>query len=371
MNKTFRYRIYPNKDQQVLIQKTIGCCRFVYNYYLDKRIKKYEHESINFTYNMCCKDLTQLKKEYVWLKEVDSTALQAALKQLDLSFEQFFMRHTGFPKFRSKKMRHKSYTTKNNHDCIKFLGNRIQIPKIGKIKIKDKQIPNGRILNAIITQERDGRYYCSLCCTDVQSTNVKQTGKCVGIDLGVIDFAIFSDGAKIPNPHFYEQSEDKITKLQRELDRKEKGSSNREKARIKLAKMHGHIANQRKDFLQKLTTNIVKQFDVICIEDLAVHEMMTTGNSIRNKRVRDVSWAGFRKMLEYKCQFYNKTLVVVDRFFPSSQICSACGHRDEKKLENIREWICPCCGAVLDRDINAAVNILNEGIRMLNNTDTI
>lgn len=364
--KSYKYRIYPNKQQQELIQKTFGCVRFVYNYYLNKRKEMYENDKTTFTYNMCSKDLTSLKKDLEWLKEVDSVGLQSSLKDLDYAYQKFFKEHTGYPKFKSKKNRYKSYKTKNTNNCIDFINKHIKLPKLGLVKIRDKQIPQGRILNATISQEPNGHYYCSLCCTDVEFEQYPKTNKNVGIDLGLVDFAILSDGIKIDNPQFYEQSEKKLARLQRELSRKTIGSSRWNKARIKVAKLQKHISNQRKDFLQKLTTIIVSNYDVIAIEDLNVKEMKEIDSSIRNKRVCDVSWSEFRRMITYKSQWYGKKLSVIDRYYPSSQICHICGHRDGKKSEDIRKWICPHCNSELDRDINAAINILNEGLRLLN-----
>ena len=364
--KAFKYRIYPNKKQQELIQKTFGCTRFVYNYYLNKRKEMYENDKTTFTYNMCSKDLTNLKKELEWLKEPDKDSLQKALKDLDVAYQKFFKEHSGYPKFKSKKNRYKSYRTSCSHNNIRFENKHIKLPKLGLVKVRDKQIPQGRILNATISQEPNGHYYCSLCCTDVEFEQLPKTNKNVGIDLGICDFSILSDGIKIENPQFYEQSEKKLARLQRELSRKTIGSSRWEKARLKVAKLQKHIANQRNDFLQKLTTIIVRNYDVIAIEDLNVKEMKETDSKIRNKRVGDVSWSEFRRMLTYKSQWYGKELSVIDRYYPSSQICHVCGHRDGKKSEDIRNWICPNCNSELDRDINASINILNEGLRLLN-----
>ena len=364
--KAYKYRIYPNKKQQELIQKTFGCVRFVYNYYLNKRKEIYENNKTAFTCNMCSKDLTKLKKELEWLKEPDKDSLQKALKDLDMAYQKFFKEHTGFPKFKSKKNRYKSYRTSCTNDNIRFENKHIKLPKLGFVKTRDKQIPQGRILNATISQEPNGHYYCSICCTDVEHKQLQKTNQNVGIDLGLVDFAIMSDGIKIENPRFYEKSEQKLSKLQRELSRKTIGSNRWNKARIKVANLQKHISNQRSDFLQKLTTEIVKAYDVIAIEDLNVKHMKETDSTIRNKRVGDVSWFEFRRMLTYKSQWYGKQLSVVDRYYPSSQICHCCGHRDGKKSEDIRFWICSNCNSELDRDINAAINILNEGLRILN-----
>lgn len=366
MEKSFKYRIYPTKKQQELIQKTIGCCRFVYNKYLALKIDKYKESKESFTYNQCANDMKSLKVELEWLKEVDSTALQSSLKDLDLAYQKFFKEHSGFPKFKSKKDNHKSYKSKYTNNNIQYLDKYIKLPKLGMVKVQDKQVPDGRILNATISQEPNGHYYCSLCCTDVIMQQYQKTNTNIGIDLGICDFAILSDGARIENPGFYEKSEKKLAKLQRELSRKTIGGSNWNKARIKVAKLQKHISNQRNDFLQKLTTEIIKSYDVICIENLDVKSLKETGSTTRNKRVGDVSWSEFRRQLTYKSQWYGKVISVVGRYYPSSQICYVCGHRDGKKSEDIRNWTCPHCGKELDRDINAAINILNEGLRLLN-----
>ena len=364
--KAYKYRIYPNKKQQELIQKTFGCCRFVYNYFLDKRKSEYEKDKTSLSYNDTSRLLTKLKQELSWLKEPDKDSLQKTLKDLDMAYQKFFKEYAGYPKFKSKKNRYKSYRTSCTNNNISFQNKHIKLPKLGLIKIRDRQIPQGRILNATISQEPNGHYYCSLCCTDVDFPQYQKTNQNIGIDLGLVDFAITSDGIKIENPQFYEKSEQKLARLQRELSRKTIGGSNWNKVRIKVANLQKHVANQRKDFLQKVTTRIIKQNDIICIEDLDVKSMKETDTSIRNKRVGDVSWSEFRRMLTYKSQWYGKTLSVVDRYFSSSQICHCCGYRDGKKTEDIREWTCSECGTIHDRDINAAINILNEGLRLLN-----
>lgn len=359
--RAYKYRIYPNKKQQELIRKTFGCTRYVYNYYLDKR----KTDKTNYTYVKCAKDLTQLKKEFEWLKEVDSVGLQTSLKDLDVAYKNFFSGRSGYPKFKSRKNRHQSYRTSFTNNNIAFMDKHIKLPKLGLVKVRDKQVPQGRILNATISQEPDGRFYCSLCCTDVSFKQLPKTNQFVGIDLGLVDFAIFSDGIKIENPRFFEKSEKKLAKLQRELSRKTIGSNRWNKARIKVAKLQKHISNQRKDFLQELTTLIVKKYDIICIEDLDVKAMKETELTVRNKRVSDVSWSEFRRQLTYKSTWYGRTLSVVDRYYPSSQICHHCGRIDGKKAETIRFWVCPKCNSKLDRDVNAAINILNEGLRTI------
>lgn len=366
MEKAFKYRIYPNKVQQELIQKTFGCVRYVYNHFLNLKTVTYQDTKESLSYNKMSKLLTQLKREHEWLKDPDKDALQKSIKDLDMAFYKFFKKQASYPKFKSKKYRYKSYRTGCSKNNIRFEGKYIRLPKLGNIKIRDKQIPSGRILNATISQEPNGNYYCSLCCMDVEIPQYHKTGKNVGIDLGIVDFATFSDGYKIENFRFYERSEKKLIKLQRSLSRKSIGGANWNKARIKVAKLQKYISNQRNDFLHKITTNIIKDYDVIAIEDLDVKSMQETDSSIRNKRMGDISLSEFRRQLTYKSSWYGKDLVVIDRYYPSSQICHVCNHRDGKKLEDVRHWTCPNCGSKLDRDTNAAINILNEGIRLLN-----
>lgn len=368
MEKAYKYRIYPNKTQENLIQKTFGCSRFVYNYYLNKRIELYKNEQKLMNYNTCSKDLTTLKQELEWLREVDKDALQKSLKDLDVAYKNFFVQHNGFPKFKSKKDRHKSYRTSCTNNNVKYLDKHIQLPKLGKVKITDKMTPQGRILNATISQEPDGKYYCSLCCTDVELEQFLKTNNKVGIDLGIVDFAVYSDETRITNPRFFEQSEKKLARLQRDMSRKTIGSSNWNKARIKVARLQKHIAKQRRDFLQKLTTDIVRNYDIICLEDLSSSEMMQNKQKTnaltrtRNKHIGDVSWYEFRRELEYKCKWYGKELRFVDKYYPSTQICHVCNTQDGKKDETIRMWTCKHCGTLLDRDLNAAINILNNAV---------
>ena len=313
MEKAYKYRIYPNKEQQILIQKTFGCCRFVYNYYLNKRIQAYEGNKTSLNYYDCANDIKNLKTEFEWLKEIDAISLQSSLKDLDFAYKNFFKEHSGFPKFKSKKTHKYSYKTKCVNNNIQFLNNHIKLPKLGWVKTRDKQAPQGRILNATISQEPSGKYYCSICCTDVEMELLPHTNNQVGIDLGIKDFAITSDGVKYGNPKYLQQSLEKLVKLQRELSRKTRGGSNYNKARIKVARQYEKVTNQRRDFLQKLSTELIRENDVICIEDLQVKNMVQ--NHKLSRSISDVSWSEFTRQLQYKADWYGRKVIKLDKYF--------------------------------------------------------
>ncbi|WP_373894698.1 IS200/IS605 family element RNA-guided endonuclease TnpB [Virgibacillus natechei] len=372
VNKGYKFRIYPNKEQEILISKTIGCSRFVFNHFLAQWNDVYKETGKGLTYNSCSAKLTQLKKEMFWLKEVDSIAIQSSLKSLADSYSRFFKKQNKAPRFKSKKNKVQSYTTKHTNGNIAIVGNRIKLPKLGLVRFAKSREVEGRIFNATIRRNPSGKYFVSILA-EVEVQPFEKTESSIGIDLGITDFAILSDGCKIDNNNFTSKMEMKLKREQRKLSRralnaKKNGinlldAKNYQKQKIKVARLHERLMNQRDDFLNKLSTEIIKNHDIICIEDLNIKGMLR--NHKLAKSISDVSWSAFVTKLEYKAKWYGKTIVKISRWFPSSQVCSDCGHQDGKKSLEIRDWICPVCHEYHDRDVNASKNILTEGLRTL------
>ena len=366
LNKTFRVRICPNQEHIDIIDNTFNSTRYLYNYMLNLKEKLYKFFGIRLSYNNSCKVLTELKKQKTWLKLADSTALQQCLKDLDNAYVNFFSGKSKYPRFKSKKRSKNSYRTNSSAIMLNIDNHTIKIPKVGSIRFRDKSKFKGitKIYNITISKSSSGKYYASISA-EVDIKHFEKTNQSVGIDMGLKDFAIFSSGEKVDNPKFFIHAQKKLAKMQRKLSKKSFGSQNYLKYRLKVARFYEKIKNKRLDFLHKLSTRLVSEYDIICVETLRVKNMMK--NHTLAKSFQDVSLYEFIRLLEYKTKWYGKVLSKIDTFYSSSQLCSNCGfkNRDVKSL-GIREWICPKCGVNHDRDINSAINILYEGLRILN-----
>lgn len=368
-NKAFKFRLYPNQEQEVLLSKTFGCVRFVYNRWLDRKIKQYEEDKTTVTYTMCAREMAELKSEegYTFLKEVDSIALQQALRHLDTAFQNFFhLPQTGFPRFKSKKSNRNSYSTVCVNGNINIADGFLKLPKIGRVKVKmHRVIPEGYILKSVtISKTPCGKYYASILYAYELNTVEKKIATYLGMDYSMHELYIDSNGNEPEYPGYYRQAEKKLKREQRKLSLMQKGSNNRTKQRIKVARLHEKIANQRKDFLHNQSRQITNGYDCVCVEDLDMKKMSQTMKF--GKSISDNGWGMFVSFLQYKLAEQGKKLVKVDRYYASSQICSCCGYvNEEVKNLSVRQWICPDCGAHHDRDINAAINIRNEGMRIV------
>jgi len=363
--KAFKFRLEPNKQQKVLINKTLGCCRFLYNQMLSEKQLKYKSKDTTK-----CKTEKEYKFEFEWLKEVDSIALQQSRIDLKTAYDNFFRKlKAGQPttlKFKSKHNSKNSYRTLNVNNSIRIEENSIKLPKLGLVKFRKSREVLGNIRSVTVSKNILGRYYISILC-EVEIDKLPISNKEIGLDLGLKEFCITSNNEFVSNPKYLRKLEDKLKKAQRKLSLRKKGSNNRFKQQKKVFKLHEKIRNQRLDFLHKLSTKLINENQVICLEDLQVKNMIK--NHCLAKSISDVSWNKFVELLKYKSDWYGRELVQIDKFFPSSKICSNCGNIKKDLTLKDREYNCSCCGLVIDRDYNAALNILREGLRILSGRD--
>jgi putative transposase len=360
INKAYRFRLYPNRKQTELLAKHFGCSRFVYNYFLNQRKEQYRLTGKSDNFYAQCKTLTTLKKqeETAWLKEVNAQTLQFAIRSLESAYTNFFKKRAKFPNFKSKHSKN-SFTVPQS---ASIAGGRLFIPKFNEgIKCRVHREIKGKIGKVTITKTSSGKYFVSVFTEEEYVTPLKKTGKSIGVDMGLKNLLITSDGETFNNNRYTRKYECKLAKAQQHLSRKKKGSRGFENQKLKVARLHEKISNSRADYLHKCSISLVRRYDTICIEDLNVKGM--TKNHRLSKSITDASWGKFITMLTYKTEWYGKKIVKVDRYFPSSQTCNVCGYVNKQTKDlSVREWECPHCHTHHDRDINAAINILHFGL---------
>ena len=361
MLKSYKYKLKPNEEQIVLLNKHFGSTRFIYNYFLNERKREYETNKNTINYYDNARDLTKLKQseEYSWLNEINSQSLQDSLKNLETAYKNFFRFQKGFPKFKLKK-------SKNSFKIPQFVKlekGKLRIPKFKQpIDLILHRSFNGDIKQATITKTPSNEYFVSIL-VETEHKKFEKTGKSIGIDLGLKDFLITSDGQKFKNNRYTKTYERTLKKQQQHLSRKKKGSNSYEKQRLKVANLHKKITNSRLDNLHKVSTYLIRKYDTIILEDLNIKGMVK--NHKLAKHIFDASWSKFIELLTYKAEWNDKQIVKIDRFFPSSKTCNCCGYINQNLKLDIREWTCPSCNTKLDRDYNASINILNEGYKII------
>jgi len=357
---TYKFRLQPTDNQKDILNKYFGSVRFVFNYFLNQRKDEYLNNKKSITYNQQSSFLTQLKKDekFDWLKEINSQTLQYSLNCLDIAYQSFFKKRSKFPKFKSRK----SKNTFTVPQFVKVVDNHLVIPKFkdGIGIIKHRKI-EGTIKKCSISRTPTGKYFVTILVEKVYNP-VQKTNKSIGIDLGLKDFLVLSDGSKTKNHRYTKKYERKLKTNQQHLSRKVRGSNRYEKQRIKVCRIHEKISNSRSDLIHKTTSNLIKNFDVIYLEDLNIKGMIK--NRKLSKSISDVSWGKFIETLEYKAKWNDKLVIKVDRFFPSSKTCNSCGYINQNLKLSDRTWVCKGCNGMIDRDLNASKNILNEGLRL-------
>ena len=362
INKTFRYRIYPTEDQKVLLAKHFGAKRFVYNFFLDERKKTYLESKKSLNYYDNAKRLTEIKhsEEYIWMKEINSQSLQSSLRDLDVAYTRFFSKQGMFPRFKS---RHDKQSFRIPQ-FVEYKDSELWIPKFKKaIIVKEDRPLTGEILFATISKTPTNKYFVSITCNTDYKPYVKNKNN-IGVDLGIKDLAICSDGKVYENIKVTKKHEKTLAYEQRQLSKKQKGSKNRNKQRIKVAKVHERIGNARLNHIHNITTTIVRENQTICVEDLSVKNMMK--NHCLSKSISDASWGEFLRQLKYNREWNGRNLVSINKFFPSSKTCNKCKFINQDLTLADREWVCPSCGEKLNRDLNASKNILEQGLNNFN-----
>jgi len=361
IKRAYKFRFYPTSEQEMILAKTFGCARFAYNYMLRLRTDAWMQRQERIGYHETSAALTALKKqpEYAWLNEVSSVPVQQALRHLQTAFNNFFAKRARYPQFKRKDgPQAAEYTT----SAFKLDGRSLKLAKMSEpLAVRwSRQIPKAaKVTTVTVSKDSAGRYFVSLLCDDVVAKKQAVDGK-IGVDLGLTHFAILSTGEKVAAPNTFRRYEKKLAKLQRRLAKKTKGAKRREKAKLKVARLHAKIADARRDFLHKLSTRLINENQVIAIESLSVSNMQK--NRCLSKSISDASWSEFVRQLEYKARWYGRELIGIDRWYPSSKRCSDCGYTMPKMPLSVREWVCPECGSIHDRDINAARNVLAAGL---------
>ena len=370
MLKAIKIRIYPNNEQVAYINKQLGCCRFVYNQCLSYRRTTYDMDKKSISSTQTINHIVCLKKDFSFLKEVHSKVLQQSVIDLNKSFDNFFKKISNYPKFKSKKDNHQSCRFPKDA-FIGIRGNRIDLIKTlrdihFKCSRKDEFYINkhkDNVKSLTLTKTSSGKYYISILIDGNLNRVTKETNNTIGIDLGVKNFVITSDGNVFENFHFKKTQSQKIQRLQRNISKKQKGSNNRNKARIKLAKLFEKINNKKRHYLHQISNTLIDENQIICMEDLNVRGMIKNHNLVDS--IQEMNFGEFRRMLEYKAAWYNRKLVFINRFYPSSKTCHNCGYVNKKLTLYQRQWICPQCGQIIERDYNAALNILDEGLKII------